>query len=364
MKNIALLSPNQNAYSETFIQAHKDNINGKIFYYYQGSPPQCVEGYGQLCRINLRNKIKNILLRFIGISAYQYNFERSLKKHRIDRALIEYGTNAANVYKTFEKLNIPFVVIFHGYDIFTDSIVDRNLESYKEIFIKSLNVVCVSKKMQSKLISLGCPENKIIYTPCAPNPEFYKIAPNFSEPKSFIAIGRFVNKKAPYLTILAFKKVVEKYPDAILYFGGDGMLYETCFNLVEVLKLENNIKFLGVINRDEFINYLKKVSGYIQHSVTSLNGDSEGTPVTVLEASLAGVPVISTKHSGINDVIVDGVTGFLVDEKDVVKMSEKIIDIIENPTLAKKMGAAGKEYIQQNYNMDIHIKLIEKALEL
>src|SRR5690606_25159636 len=147
--------------------------------------------------------------------------------------------------------------------------------------------------------------------------------PQFTE-KSFLSVGRFVSKKAHYLTILAFNEVLKKHPDAKLYLAGDGDLYEACINITNSLKIQNNVCFLGVIEIDQYLELLNKCYGYVQHSITALNGDKEGTPVSILEASIAGIPVISTRHSGIKDVIIEGKTGYLVDEFDINKMAESM----------------------------------------
>jgi len=235
-------------------------------------------------------------------------------------------------------------------------------KQYQELFNYSKKIIAVSALMKKSLIDMGCPEGKIIHTPCAPNDLFLSLNPKFSEPKSFVAIGRFVNKKAPYYTILAFKKVVEKYPGVKLYFAGDGELLEVCKNIVSYFKLEKNIILLGIISPKEYANLLTKVLGFVQHSIKAEDGNMEGTPVSVLEASAAGIPVIATEHAGIPDVIINNETGLLVKEHDVDGMAEKIIYLIDNTNVAKAMGKKGKQRIKENFNMDKHLKLIRHAI--
>lgn len=89
----------------------------------------------------------------------------------------------------------------------------------------------------------------------------------------------------------------------------------------------------------------------IQHSVTAVDGDMEGTPVIILEAAGAGLPIISTKHAGIQDVVIHGSTGFLVDEVAVKEMADFMIKILQEPDLARKMGDAGKQFIANNFTL-------------
>jgi glycosyltransferase involved in cell wall biosynthesis len=182
--------------------------------------------------------------------------------------------------------------------------------------------------MQNQFINFGAPRNKVILNPYDPDPDYEKVMPNFTE-NSFLFYGRFVDKKAPYYLILAIKIVAQKYPNVILYMGGDGPLLNTCKNLSNLYNLENHIKFLGVLKRERIIELYKKCIAYVQHSITTLDGDKEGTPLAILEALSVGIPVISTSHGGIKDII-NKTNGFLIKEHDVEMMAENMISIIEN----------------------------------
>src|SRR5690606_38450958 len=114
----------------------------------------------------------------------------------------------------------------------------------------------------------------------------------------------------------------------------------------------------------QYLELLNKCYGYVQHSITALNGDKEGTPVSILEASIAGIPVISTRHSGIKDVIIEGKTGYLVDEFDINKMAESMSAILDDRDLAMHLGQEGKKFVLHNFSINRHIAAIEKALNI
>lgn len=362
--NVAIISPNQNAYSETFIQAHR-NINAKVFYYYGGAIPKYLDGYGYIGpSFSKYHRIQRFIKKRLGmqkLSDQEEAFAKSLRGNRIDVVFAEFGTTGASIVTTCKKNNVPLITIFHGFDASNFAIIENFKKKYKNLFDYAKRIIAVSNPIKNTLVTLGCDPTKIVVTPCAPNDNFLTIEPTFKESKSFVAIGRFVNKKAPYYTILAIKKVAEKYPDVKLYFAGEGELLETCKNIVRYFKLENNVKLLGPIKPEEYISLLSKVTGFIQHSVTASDGDTEGTPVAVLEASAAGIPVIATRHAGIPDVIVDGETGLLVDEHDVDSMANKIIETIENPEKAHKIGAAGKQRVKEHFIMEKHLQTIENT---
>ncbi len=360
--NIALLSPNQNAYSETFIQAHKNHLKGKVYFYYSGILPTKLEG---------GNFINSRRLRILDIIKGYFNLNRfslpeiallnSFKKNKIDMVLAEYGETAQKILKICNELNLPLIVHFHGYDASVSEIIKNN-NNYKEVFEIASFVVVVSKRMFQDLLKLGCPKQKLIYNVYGPNDEFFYVQPNFSN-QQFIAIGRFVDKKAPYNLILSFLKVIEKFPKTKLIMAGDGPLLDTCKNLVKYFRLEANINFVGVISPEKYREYLSESLAFVQHSVTAENGDSEGTPVGIVEASAAGLPVISTGHAGIPDVVIHGKTGLLVEEHDVDGMAENMIKLLENPEIAKEMGEKGKINIKENFTLKRHIEVLDALIQ-
>src|SRR5690606_3442008 len=115
--NIAIFTPNQNPYSETFIQAHKNFLKGNIFYYYgrkniqlEGHPPLATPNERQF--LNLRRKLFKKPANFIEETILL----KSLKQNKIDVVLAEYGTHAHFILPLIKKAGLPLVVHFHGFD--------------------------------------------------------------------------------------------------------------------------------------------------------------------------------------------------------------------------------------------------------
>jgi glycosyltransferase involved in cell wall biosynthesis len=125
---------------------------------------------------------------------------------------------------------------------------------------------------------------------------------------------------------------------------GDGPLLKTCQELARKLTIDNQVQFAGVHTRRSVAKLLRLSRAFVQHSVTAGNGDTEGLPLAILEAGAAGLPVISTRHAGIPDAVIEGENGLLVDEGDVQKMSEAMFQLAINPKLA---GWMGKNYHQR-----------------
>lgn len=93
------------------------------------------------------------------------------------------------------------------------------------------------------------------------------------------------------------------------------------------------------------------------------NGDCEGTPVAVIEAQMTGLPVVATRHAGIPEVVIDGETGFIVEECDIEGMGQRMLQLVSDPELAGKLGAAGHTRASTHYTTDIHINTLDSMIE-
>ena len=361
--NIGLFSPNKNPYSETFIQAHKNNLKGNVFYYYGIGEDIALENHPPLTtrfKLLVLKIIKNVFKKNKSFLKEQI-LTKSLKKHQIDVALVEYGIHAHHILPVLEKLNLPLVVHFHGFDATVKEIIKEH-NNYKEVFQYASKVIAVSKAMERQLLEMGCSPDKLVYNANAAQKEFQELTPSFTK-EQFVFVGRFAGKKAPYYPILAFKELLKKFPNAKLIMCGDGKLLEVCKNLVRHYNLEENIIFLGVITSKQLLQLFSESLGYVQHSITASNGDMEGMPISVLEASAAGLPVVSTYHAGISDVVEHGVTGLLCEEHEVMHMSQNLIKLLEDVEYSKKLGQAGKERVKSNFSLERHIDGIQYLLE-
>lgn len=357
-KTLAIFSPGKNAYSETFIQAHK-KLPFNIKYYFGDTVPYSLEG-SDILQFSLVEKVKKKLQN--GFTPSEKLLLFSLRKEKVDCVLAEYATTAADSMKVVKYLNLPLIVHFHGYDASQKDVIEQYGEKYKEVFDYASKVIVVSKKMYEDVLHLGCPPEKLSINCYGPDDSFFKIKPEFNN-QNFVSIGRFVQKKAPDLTIMAFKKVVDGFPDAKLIMAGDGVLLEACKNLTESLGLQNNISFPGALNREQVQELFRYTLAFVQHSVVAKNGDSEGTPVAIIEAQAAGLPVISTYHAGIPDVVLNEETGLLVEENDVDGMANNMIRILEEENLAEQLGNAAKKRVMENFTLEKHLSILEKEID-
>ena len=300
----------------------------------------------------------NIAVHKVGRALLGHGLEREVtsayvkafREYAPHAVLAEYGTTGAATVEACKRLGIPLIVHFHGCDAYVRSILDEYRDKYPPMFAQAAAIIAVSRSMQRQLISLGAPAGKVHYNPCGIDCDAFGGAEPGKAAPLFITCGRFVEKKAPDVTLKAFSQVQRKFPRAELRMVGDGPLFEQCKALAASLGIANAVTFLGAQPHEVVQAEMRKARCFIQHSVEAPSGDREGTPLGILEAGASGLPVVATRHAGIPDVVIEGETGFLVNEHDVDGMAVHMLRLLEEPMLAAGMGQAARTHISTNFS--------------
>jgi glycosyltransferase involved in cell wall biosynthesis len=283
------------------------------------------------------------------------------RAHQVAAVLAEFGPAGADIAPYLRDLGIPLVVHFHGHDAHRRQLLEEYRDRYKVMFDVAFRVISVSRFMSESLVALGADPGKVVLNPYGPRDDFFSVNPDYS-PTAF-ALGRFTDIKANYLTLAAFAKVAGVNPNARLVMVGGGELLETCKTLAHLWHIEDKVTFTGAIPHAQVKSYFSHACCFVQHSVTPSYGDAEGTPVAILEASAAGLPVVSTRHAGISDVVVHGSTGFLVAERDVDGMAEYLGRLLANPDLSRSMGANARQHVKTSFGLERHIACLQQVLD-
>lgn len=277
--------------------------------------------------------------------------------------LAEYGPTGVRLIEACERAGLPLVVHFHGYDSSVHKVLQEHRDSYPRLFAAAAAIIAVSRAMERALIELGAPPAKVHYCPYGVDCDRFHPGDVAKAPPVAVAVGRLVEKKAPYLTILAFARAHRDHPDARLRMFGDGPLLGPCRDIVAALGLEHAVTFHGDQPHGVIRDEMRAARCFVQHSVQALNGDSEGTPNAVLEAGASGLPTIATRHAGIADVVRDGETGFLVDERDVAGMAAALSRVFADPALAARVGRAAREHIASEFGIERRLAALWAVIE-
>lgn len=373
----ALAAPSFNQVTETFIADHARFIApGRTVLICNDSRGAEAFGYPVLSHLQsgfmafgprdawLKDKIYRARRRFGPALGFldRMRLAEFLDAQGVRVALAEYGFTGAMLGRACEALGIPLYVYFHGVDASALLREATTRRRYRRMFSQVAGVICVSRALARGLTDIGCPERLIHILPCGVDPgRFPQGAP---EPGRVMALGRLVGKKAPHVTIRAFGAAAARIPEAHLDLVGDGPLRAQCDAVIAELGLADRVTMHGTLDYADYVKLMRRASLFVQHSVTAPNGDTEGFPVSIMEAMSTGLPVVSTLHSGIPEGVDDGVTGLLVAEGDTAAMGTAMTELLADPARATAMGAAGRERVLSHFTQADSISRLRTILDI
>gem|GEM_PF-414071 len=362
---IAIVVPSADQYSETFIAEHVGRLQGVVRVFVAGNLPRRLSTGEQLMRTSMAGRGLDLLLAGLVGKDLQWLLQRriagQLRRDGIQVVLAEYGNTGQAMIESCRQAKVPMAVHFFGFDAHRTDLI-QEMGGYRRLFDQAAALVVVSRHMEQHLLSLGAPAAKLHYNSCGIDLDKFAAGDPAQAAPHFVGVGRFVNKKAPHLTLAAFRLALEKHPAARLTLVGDGPLWESCGQLVKALGLQHQVDLPGVLKPAVIATLQRGARAFVQHSVRAANGDSEGTPVAVLEAMASGLPVIATRHAGIMDVVAHEERGLLCDEFDVRTMADHIVRLIDDPALASRMGRAGRAYVEKDHRVQDRIATLQDIL--
>ena len=365
---LVLVRAHEHNYSETFLEDHVNLITRNLTLLYGFPFPRFLKGGRSVLSNSLERRIRDAVGTPYAASkelwrAYSAELARFLRTSGARSVLIETGTMGAFVHAACEREKLPYVVHFHGVDAYGRELLAESRSHYHAFFKRAASLVVVSRAMRTQLIGLGAPAGSVVLAPYGVEVDLRQLADPAHAGPFFVAVGRFVEKKAPHLTLQAFAAVQRQQPEARLVMIGDGPLLAFCRQWAEDNGIAGAVTFAGAQSREEVSRHMASSRVFVQHSLTASNGDSEGLPLAVLEAGAHGLPVVSTRHAGIPDAVRNGVDGLLVAERDVAAMAAAMLRLAQDPGLSARLGAAFRERVAARYSRGHSIRRLRRILQ-
>ncbi len=262
------------------------------------------------------------------------------------------------------------VTTFRGFDIST-YVQQKGDRIYNQLFSTGDFFLTNCDFFRRRLLKLGCDEKKVVVYYSGIDCRRFAFTPRYPSADGMIRIattGRLVEKKGIEYCIRAIAKLAKVNPNLEYNIIGEGPLREDFQQLIHNLDVDNIVKLLGEKHQQEIIEILNNSHIFIAPSVTAKDGNQDA-PINVLKEAMAmGLPVISTYHGGIPELVENGISGFLVPERDTDALAEKLSYLIEHPEIWSQMSQAGRAYVEQHFDMhklnDELVKIYQQLLSL
>ncbi len=307
--------------------------------------------------------INKILKKIFGEYYYFYS---NLRKDKPLLIHAHFGFSGYDFLPYKKQIDVPLITTFYGNDL---SFLPKSFpvwkKRYKQLFEKGDLFLVEGNFMKKTLVSLGCSKDKIKVHHIGVNLKRINFAPRRLRSKQTIKIlvsSSFKEKKGIPYAIEAFVNIRKLYPNKKIELtiigdsnGNDEGKIEKkkIMELIKKHNIENSVNLLGYKPHNLFLSELYNHHIFLHPSIQASNGDNEGgAPVSIIEASASGMPVLSTFHCDIPEVIINNDTGLLVPERDVKSLTEKLKILIDNYESWESMGFKGRKHIQDNYNIE------------
>jgi glycosyltransferase involved in cell wall biosynthesis len=247
--------------------------------------------------------------------------------------------------------NIPYINTIHGEE-FHLSKRYHTLFALKWLVNNSFNTITNSNATKNSCLKLGLNEDKFEVIPFGVDINFFKpiCSPKNENVFQLLSVGYLIERKGFEYLIKAVKEVSKEYGNVKLKIIGSGPLENKLKYLINELKLVNEVKLIGNVSDNELLHLYNSSDLFILPSITDAQGNTEGLGVVLLEAMACGLPVIGSKVGGISDIIIDNETGLLVNERDILELSTKIKDLIDDKELRQKLATAGLNRVKQKFS--------------
>jgi len=257
----------------------------------------------------------------------------------------------------FKRLLSPtpkLLLMFRGFDI-SCYVKQGGAQLYQKLFNEADYCLTNCEFFRQRIIDLGCQPEKVSIHFSGLDVNKFQFGSRYLKPGETVHIastGRLVEKKGFEYAIKAVALQHKQTPNLQYVIIGDGPLKEELKKLIDELDAGSFIHLVGWRNEAEIIEILNECHIFLAPSITASDGNQDA-PINVLKEAMAlGLPVISTHHGGIPELVEDEVSGFLVPERNVEALVQKLNYLITHTEQGCKMGKAGRDFVERYFNLN------------
>lgn len=259
------------------------------------------------------------------------------------------------------------LITFHGYDAFRLNKEVFN-KRYAEFYKNCVYAVTVnSNYVKQHLIKTGISDDIIKIVPMGIEVDMFKnlqIIPQQSKIIKLVSVGRLIQLKGHKYGMQVLKQLLDRGYNATYTIVGDGLVDYKNELREEIRKLgcEKQVAFAGRKNQEEVKEILMESTVFLMTSTfDDITGRQEAFGIAIVEAQASGLPVVAFESGGVPEVLINGVTGFLVEDRNVHEMAQKVELLCEDVALYQAMSLKAREHALLNFDND---KLIRQYIEL
>jgi glycosyltransferase involved in cell wall biosynthesis len=288
--------------------------------------------------------------------AAEYFSEFSKEQEILHR---HFGTNSI-VYYLAKKMHLPYTVTTHAWDIFAN----ERYEHIDFVLRNAARIITISDFNREYLIkNMGLKKEKIEVVRMGIDSAKFTSLKTKGSLRRILSVGRLIEKKGFEYAIDAVAQLVKKYPGIEYTIIGSGPLEPELRTQIMGYGLENRIRIKSGISNEKLFEEYEKAGLFILPCIQAKDGDMDGIPVVLMEAMAMEKPVISTRISGIPELIRSEENGFLVDQKDSKALAFAIDNIFSGKMDLEMIGKNARNTITECFNLKEQVEQMNRIFE-
>ena len=246
-------------------------------------------------------------------------------------------------------LNKPFSFTAHAADMYRDRVALLDKIDHADF------IICISEFHRDFFVEHGADPSKLHIMYCGIDPNVFTptpLEPITDRPMRIRSSGRLVEKKGFAELIEACGKLAERGEPFECVIAGSGPLEADLRARIDAAGLGDRVKMTGeALKQEQIAEFIHGGDMYVLPCVWASDNDVDGLPQMLMEAMASGRPVVSTRLVGIPDLVIDGVTGLLVEANDVVALADAIVRMRDEPGLRDRLSEAGLAIVHDKFNL-------------
>jgi colanic acid/amylovoran biosynthesis glycosyltransferase len=272
------------------------------------------------------------------------------QRQKIDLVHIYLGTEAARLLPYLRREQRPKIISFHGADV-SDALSDDSLKAlirHSDLFMTR------SHSLRNALIQRGCDPERILLNPTGVPvpPECRQLSWSDREPTRILQACRFVAKKGIDVSLEAIAILARQGLPIEFTLVGDGPERASIEQQIQTEGIGQAVKLVDFLPNDQLLALMQQQHLFIHPSRETATGDREGIPNALLEAMALGNLVITTRHSGIPEVIEHGENGLLIEEAKAEPLAQAITEAINHRSSLQEMALRGYERVKSDFSIE------------
>nr|MBC8205248.1 glycosyltransferase family 4 protein [FCB group bacterium] len=254
-------------------------------------------------------------------------------------------------------IGVPYLLWVYGGETQKVYMKDKFTTFWADRLLKdAYKIASISRYCQKEFLEYGFPEERVPMILPAVNPDIFTPGEPPAElrdkwklhgRKVLLTVARIAERKGHDLVLRALPEILKHHPDVIYLIAGKGGDKDRLLKMAEQLGIQDRVLFCGFVPDEELTDYYRLCDIYVMpnREIFDSTDSIEGFGISFIEASACAKPVIGGKSGGAVEAIEDGYSGWLIDPDNPQELAEKVIELLSDDELRRKIGRQGRERV-------------------